>query len=214
MREINLETWYRKEYFNYFKDWTYPHLCLTANVDMTAYYPYVKKNNFSVNLAIVYALARSANEIPEFRQRIRGDIVVEHDIVHPSSTILTEKDLFSFCEFKYQKNFPDFAKKAEARVEFIKENRTLEDEPGRDDLIFMTAIPWVSFTNIMHPINLNPIDSFPRIAWGKFFEEDIHLKMPLSVQAHHSLIDGIHMGKFYEKVQEYLYEPEFTLGIG
>ncbi len=35
--------------------------------------------------------------------------------------------------------------------------------------------------------------------------------MPLSVQGHHALMDGIHMGKFYEHIEEYLDQPEEVL---
>jgi chloramphenicol O-acetyltransferase type A len=64
----------------------------------------------------------------------------------------------------------------------------------------------------MHPTHLHPEDSVPRFAWGKFFEEGKVVKMPLSVQAHHALMDGIHMGKFYAKVQDYLQQPGVVLG--
>ena len=64
----------------------------------------------------------------------------------------------------------------------------------------------------MHPIPLNPADSVPRIAWGKFFEEGELLTMPLGVQAHHALVDGIHVGKFYAQVQGYLDQPQVALG--
>jgi chloramphenicol O-acetyltransferase type A len=64
----------------------------------------------------------------------------------------------------------------------------------------------------MHPIDLNPADSVPRLAWGKFFQEDKLLKMPLSVQGHHALVDGLHIGKYYAQVQDYLHHPDFVLG--
>ena len=211
MRRIDVESWQRKEHFNKYKDWTYPHLSLTANVDITAYYPYVKQYEISVNVAIIYVLARTANEIPEFRQRIRENGVVEHAMVHPSSTIMTDDDLFSYCTFVYSEAFSGFNKHAVEQIKFVKENRSLEDEPGRDDYLFMTAIPWVSFTNLMHPIDLKSVDSVPRIAWGKFFEVGERLKMPLSIQAHHGLIDGVHIGRYFEKVQDYLNQPEYLL---
>jgi chloramphenicol O-acetyltransferase type A len=31
--------------------------------------------------------------------------------------------------------------------------------------------------------------------------------MPLSVQVHHALMDGIHVGRYYEKFQAYLDHP-------
>jgi len=211
MRRIDIESWQRRDHFNLYKDWTYPHFSLTANVDLTAYYPYIKQHGISVNVAIIYVLARTANEIPEFRQRIRGNDVVEHDLVHPSSTILTDDDLFSYCTFDFDPDFSVFAPRAVDTITYVRENRILEDELGRDDYLFMTAIPWVSFTHMMHPIDLKSVDSVPRIAWGKFFEDGERLKMPLGIQGHHSLMDGIHLGRYYEKVQDYLNQPEYLL---
>jgi len=78
-------------------------------------------------------------------------------------------------------------------------------------LLFITGIPWISFTGLLHPIKLEPTDSVPRIAYGKFFQEGDLLKMPLGVQAHHALIDGIHVGRFYEFVQDCLNNPEDVL---
>ena len=32
--------------------------------------------------------------------------------------------------------------------------------------------------------------------------------MPLSVQAHHALVDGVHMGRYFEIMQAYLDQPQ------
>jgi chloramphenicol O-acetyltransferase type A len=212
MRYIDLRTWSRREHFKVFSAFDHPHFSLCANVDLTTFYPVVKQRDYSITVAIVYVLSRAANAIPEFRYRIRAGEVVEHAIVHPSVTILVEDDLFSFCTIDYIQNFPEFAARAAERIAHVQEHPTLEDEPGQDDLLFMTTIPWVSFTSLMHPVHLQPADSVPRFAWGKFFEDGQFLKMPLSVQVHHALMDGIQVGKFYEEVQDYLLHPDFVLG--
>lgn len=214
MRKIDLGTWPRREHFSVFSKWEYPHFNMCANVDLTQLNPAVKQSGVSFNVAMVYLLARAANAIPEFRYRIHQDGVVEYDIVHPSSTILAEEDLFTFCIFEFSEDFSEFAAKAAHQISYVKENPSLEDAPGDDNLLFMTAIPWVSFTSFMHPLDLNPVDSVPRFAWGKFFQEGERIKMPLSVQAHHALMDGIHIGRFYEKMQFYLDHPETALGKG
>jgi chloramphenicol O-acetyltransferase type A len=185
---------------------------MCANVDLTEFYPFVIQRDISFNVATVYVLARAANAIPEFRYRIRAGEAVEHEVVHPATTILTNEDLFSFCQIDYTEDFSMFAARAAERIAYVKEHPTVKDEPGQDDLLFMTAIPWVSFTSFMHPLDLSPVDSVPRFAWGKFFEDGESLQMPLSVQAHHALMDGIHMGRYYAKVQDYLDDPGFVLG--
>jgi chloramphenicol O-acetyltransferase type A len=210
MRHINLETWERGEHFKYYNQFAYPHFNMCANMEMTALVPPLKKHGIKITVAIVYIIARSANEIPEFRYRIREDEVVEHEVVHPSTTILTDNDMFSFCNIDYSKDFSVFAHRATEQIAYVLENPDIKDEAGQDNLLYMTAIPWVSFTGFMHPIDF-PVDSIPRFAWGKFFQKGETLKMPLNVQAHHGLMDGLHMGRFYARVQDYLHHPDLFL---
>jgi chloramphenicol O-acetyltransferase type A len=212
MRYINIETWSRREHFKVYNAFDHPHFGMCANVDLTSFYPHVKELDRSITTAIVYAISRAANAISEFRYRIRAGDVVEHDVVHPSTTILTDDDLFSYCTFDYVEPFSDFAARAAETIATVREHPTLEDEPGRDDLLFMTAIPWVSFTSFLHPLPSHPPDSIPRFAWGKFFGDGGRRKMPLAVQAHHALMDGIHVGKFYAEVQDTLDHPDAVLG--
>jgi chloramphenicol O-acetyltransferase type A len=212
MRYIDLETWARREHFEVFRTFDIPHFNICANVDLTTFYSFVKQHGISLNLATVYVLTRAANAVPEFRYRIRGEEVVEHEIVHPSSTIMGKGDVFSFCTMEYHENFPDFAATNAEKIALVQERpRLLGEDQGRDDLLFMTAIPWVSFTSFMHPL-IFPVDSVPRFAWGKVFEEGKSLKMPLSVQAHHAVMDGLHMGRYFEIVQEYFQQPKSALG--
>jgi chloramphenicol O-acetyltransferase type A len=212
MRYIDLETWPRRDHFRFFNGFGYPHFSLCANVDVTAYYPFIKQRGVSFTVATAYVIARAANAIPEFRYRIRGETVVEHEIVHPSTTIMVSDDLFSFCTIKYTEAFSQFATRAAEQIANVRENLTLTDEPGQDNLLYMTPIPWVSFTGLMHPLQLNPTDSVPRFAWGKFFTEGDSLKMPLSVQGHHAVMDGLHAGRFYAEVQTTLSDPGSVLG--
>ena len=213
MRRINMETWSRREHFNIFSTWDFPHFNMCANVDLTSLYPYLKLHGISFNVAVVYLISRTANDIPEFRYRIREGEVIEHEVVHPGTTILIDEELFAFCYFNYVEQFPEFNSQAGERIAYYKEHQTLKDPPGKDDLLFMTAIPWVSFTSFMHPMHLSPADSIPRFAWGKFFHEGESIKMPLSVQGHHAVMDGLHIGRYYEKIQAYFDQPESVLGL-
>lgn len=213
MRTLDLKTWPRRRHFEFFKAFDYPHFNLCANMDVSALFPYIKQRSLSITATTAFLLAKAANAFPEFRWRIRGDQVVEHDLVHPSPTLLTAGDLFSFCTMPYDPSFRVFHPRALAAMEKAKNQPTLQDEPGQDNLLFMTSVPWVSFTSFQHPIHMHPADSIPRMAWGKAFTEGGALKMPLSVEAHHSLMDGVHVGRYYAMVQEYFSQPETSLGL-
>jgi chloramphenicol O-acetyltransferase type A len=211
MRTIDLQTWPRREHFEVYNSFDHPHFGMCANVDLTEFQPYIKDRSLSITLAIVYLITRTANQIPEFRYRIQSGGVVEYDVVHPSTTVLAGDDLFTFCWFDYCESFPLFRAHAVERIEAAKMHPSLKDFPERDDFIYMTAIPWVTFTSFIHPIHLQQPDSIPRFAWGKIFHQGDRSFMPLGVQAHHALMDGIHMGRFYQTIQEFFHQPESVL---
>ena len=80
---------------------------------------------------------------------------------------------------------------------------SIEDEEHRDDYLFLSSFPWVSFTGFQHAMSYHPHDSVPRITWGKFIQEQGRIKMPLSVQAHHGVVDGQHIGSYFQQMEKW-----------
>ncbi len=211
MHKIDMDDWARREHFEFFRTWDYPHFNMCGNVDITAFLPVVKARNSTITVGLIYLLTRAANSIREFRHRIRGESVVEHPVVHPACTILMKDDSFSFCYFDYMDDFGRFSKSAAERIANVRENPSLQERTS-DHWLYMTSIPWVSFTSFMHPMQLSPADSVPRFAWGKYFNAGDRLLLPLSVQGHHAVMDGLHIGRYYEKVQAMLDRPDLGPG--
>lgn len=207
MKFIDMENWKRKDHYNYFRQLDYPHFSICGNLDITNFYRHVKGNGLPFFISVLYASTKTANNIKEFRFRIRGDQVIEHETVHPSFTVMAQEEIFGFCTSRFTEKFDDFKNNTLKEIEKGKNNVCMEDEPGRDDLLYITSIPWVSFTSITHPIQMNPVDSIPRISWGKYFEENGKIMLPVSVQVHHALVDGIHVGQFFNALQEIFENP-------
>lgn len=203
MKIINTETWSRKKHYEFFKAFDAPHFNVTASVDVTKLHTHAKRTGQSFFKLFLYGAVKTANAIPELRYRIRGDKVIEHDVVHPSFTVMMDDDVFNFCTATYKDAFPDFMEEVTARMSGAKREVVVgDDEP--DSLLYITSVPWVTFTSISHPTNDQQHDTVPRIAWGKFTETGDRMTMPLSVQAHHALVDGVHVGRYYELLQAWL----------
>jgi chloramphenicol O-acetyltransferase type A len=208
VKRIQFDDPHRRKHFDFFRRMDQPHFSITANVDVTELRRQLRTHDLKLTPVIVYCLARAANQIPELRRRIRGDEIVEHEVVHPSFAVKTARsDVFSFCEVPFRADLFDFAADAAVRMEAMSISPSLEDEPGRDDYLFMSAIPWVSFTAITHARHYHPVDSVTRLAWGKIFTAQERALMPLSIQAHHAVVDGQHLGRFFEQVQPLLDDP-------
>lgn len=78
--------------------------------------------------------------------------------------------------------------------------------PLRNNVFQFSPIPWVSYTHISHTNSGKKDNATPIFDWGKYFERDGKVLLPFSVQAHHSFVDGIHIGKLSEILQSKLNE--------
>src|SRR5882762_10630554 len=78
----------------------------------------------------------------------------------------------------------------------------------REDMIHFTTLPWVSFTSFSHARNWGREDSVPKIAFGKFMKADGRTLLPFSVEVHHALMDGLHVGRYVARLEEALRAPE------
>ncbi|HNW93561.1 MAG TPA: CatA-like O-acetyltransferase [bacterium] len=74
--------------------------------------------------------------------------------------------------------------------------------------MFITCLPWVAFTSFVLPVATRQPDSVPRIAWGKFIESGGKVTLPVAVQVHHAVVDGLHVGQFYARCQGMCNSPE------
>ncbi len=203
MRKIEFTNPHRRKHFEYFRTMNHPHYSITANVDITRLLEKVKDESLKFTPVMVYQITNTAHQIKPFLQRIRGTEVVEHDFVHPSFSVSTKvSDVFSFCEVKYNGEFQDFYKRAIDRIQIMQEDPVFEDEGERDDCLFLSALPWISFTSITHAMHYHPHDCIPRISWGKTFQDGNKTLMPLSLTGHHALVDGKNMGDYYNLFQE------------
>jgi len=213
MKIIDPTTWKRRSHFEFFNAYENPEFNLVANVDATALLSFCKDRRSSVFLSTVYLVARAANAVPELRTRIRaGNEVVEHELVHPAFTVLNEDELFNFCTTTFHQDSLRFIEEAGRQAERTRLKQDLaEDEPGRDDLMFMTCIPWVAFTGLQHPYKSGSNHSIPKLAWGRITTADTRSVFPLSLQAHHGLCDGLHAGRFFEHLQRAMDAPETVL---
>ncbi|MBP1640765.1 MAG: chloramphenicol acetyltransferase [Bacteroidetes bacterium] len=212
MHTIDLENWKRREHFEFFYRMDYPQYNICANIDVTHFLRFVKEHNLPFYYAMIYAVTKVTDECENFRYRVReGKQVVLHDKLHPSFTDMSSdstEDLFKFVTMDMEGTLFDFVHKAQEVSASQKCYFDFAPMIDRDDFLYITCIPWISFTHLSHTISINRNDSVPRISWGKYFEQDGKVLLPFSVQVHHAFVDGIHVGQYFEKLKRYCNQPE------
>ncbi len=212
---VDLGDWQRRAQFDLFRTYDHPHFNLCTHLDATALRTYVRsRSNTSLSLAYLWIVLREVNALEPFRYRLRGDRVLIHEQIDAGSTLLLDDTSFTFTYFGYHATFSAFQQEAQATIARVRAGETdFSPRNDRDDLIHCTVVPWVAFTSLAHPRRHNRDDSVPKIAFGKIHEAEGQWRLPISVEVHHALMDGWHVGQFLTRVQAALDEPAATLAL-
>ena len=118
MRVIDLETWPRKEHFKLYKGLEFPHVNITVQVDITDLWTRHAFFNASPTIALVYIITKAANRLPEM-PTVRGEDVIEYEVVHPIITILGDDDLFGMVSLDFDPYFKTFAAGAKSASNWL-----------------------------------------------------------------------------------------------
>jgi chloramphenicol O-acetyltransferase type A len=203
MKLFDISTWNRINQYQFFKNFDDPYFGLTCHIDVTNLYRYCKENKVSFSFACLFYAMKAANEITEFRLRIVNDEVVEFDSIEIGSTFLNDDNSFFFGLFQNEATVFDFDAKGKEIVHKFKTDKIFEEHWDKIDLIFGSTIPWISFTAIKHAKNKEREKSgIPKFVFGKRVQQNDQLLLPFSIEVHHALMDGFHVGQLVEKLQQ------------
>lgn len=205
-RKIDLTQYTRRSMFEAFRDRQFPCFSTTCNIEITDLKRWTAAKNHTFFITMSYVISRAVNGIPELRHRlIEGDIY-EFEKVDPGYTVLLQDNTFSFCDAVYFENFGKYYDCARQKIEEVKQ-RPDSSTGDKNHMFFITNIPWFSFTSFTHPYE-KQYGTIPIITLGKYFQQGEHLLLPLSIQVHHGVVDGFHVGLFYQAVNRLAAAPE------
>ena len=198
---IDIEKYPRRAHFDYFRSLPYPYVGVTQMVDVTALVQLCREKDVSFFLTMLHAAALAADSVPEFRRRIRDGRIVEYDECPTSHTEPLPDGTYCYCTVRHALPFGAYIAQAEAAQQRSRTAASIEEDEDVEGMYFVTCLPWLHYTALIQPV-AGGDESNPRISWGKY-EADAQgrLMLPLSILAHHALVDGLHLGQFYEALQ-------------
>lgn len=198
MEIIKMEDWERRELFEVFGKSDWPFYFVSFDLDVTRVYEYAHDNHLSFYLTLTYLVSKAAASVHNFRYRIHGEEIHVLDTLKPSFTWLDEgSNVFKIVNCALEPTVKGFVRKAS---KLAKEQKSFLPEKDTEDLIFISSLPWIPTTAIGSEHNLDKNDYFPRISWGKYVGRSGHKVLNMSVDVNHRIIDGQHIGQFYEEL--------------
>lgn len=204
--KLNLDTWPRKEHFEFFSKFEEPFFGIVANIDCTKAYETSKKNGVSFFLYYLHKTLSAVNAVENFRYRIDNGEVFIYDRIDASATLTRDDNTFGFSLMPFHPDFSVFEKTSKEEIERVRKTPGIFTRSFEvDNLIHFSAVPWVNFTSLSHARSFTFPDSCPKISIGKMtISENGKRTMAVSVHVHHGLMDGFHVGEFFAKFQEFM----------
>src|SRR5687768_10218702 len=199
-RRIDIARWKRREHFELYRQFANPFFNVCVEVDATRVWRLSRAaTGPSFFLASVFLALRAANEVEAFRTRVRDDGAWIHDRVSITPTVLRGDQSFAFVRLEPAESFRDFERISAAAVREACQIKPLVVSHPTDDVVYQTTLPWLRFTSFSNALK-GESDSVPRIAFGKCSEEGGGWKLPVSVEVHHAVVDGIDVAAFLESL--------------
>jgi chloramphenicol O-acetyltransferase type A len=158
----------------------------------------------SFTIAALYHAMRAAHATHAMHLRIRDDRVWVHPRLRMSTTVMRPDDTFGFAVLDPIADFKDFAEHAEAELARARQIAPLTIPTG-DDIVYHSTLPWLRFTHFTNAMALG--DSVPRIVFGRRWQDGSRWRMPVSLEVHHAVVDGLDVRRFIEAFERNQLEP-------
>ena len=219
---IDMTKYPRLDHFRHFLTMQQPCVSITVQIDITDWLSRLKASGCPFFLSFQYAVVRAANRIPEFRQRIVDDKIVEYDYCNPSYIVSLPDDTYRYCNVNVNQPFAQYLKESRVKQDAALHSEHLEEEEGDVlGLLFISCVPWFNYTEAMMPY---PGGSFsnPSFCWGGYrtekylaledgrVTEKVKTSIPVTLFFNHALIDGIHAGRFFDNLGDELNNFNFS----
>ena len=201
MRKIDLESWDRREIFSFFSPLSHPYYALSFRLDVTELYRFCKQKGLSFYYTMIYLVTRAVNETEAFLYTIEGGELFLLDRREPSFTDRRgDEKYFHIVTLPCRGTAEEFC--AAAREKSLAQQGFIDYAAEGKDLIYLSSLPWLDLTALTNERDLDPDDAIPRIAWGKYSEENGRRTLGMSVEVNHRFVDGADLGSFARRLEE------------
>lgn len=206
MEKINLDTYKRKDTYNWYKTYKNPYYQLSLKIDVTDVKKFSELHDVSFYKTMTYLLTMAINSTDEFLYKTIDGELYKLDRRESSYTAFDlENETFKFIYSDTTKGFDYFIEDALKQEKGLKGFADTTKES--DELIYISAMPWFEIHSFINARNdADNLDSIPRFTWGKYRKEGDKITLDLCIDVNHVYIDGFHFKKlvdnFYLEVEK------------
>ena len=201
---VDKAAWNHARLFESYRGGEFPYINLGARVDVTRLLTRAREAGLSTYFSLIHTATATADDLEPFHLRILDGEPVRFACSTPVLTHMRPGDeIFFMMEGKTGVGVREFCLdlREKAKTPPVDEERL---DVKANGLISYSCIPWLDYTHFVRTITHLGQDSNPKMSWGKYVTENGRTTVNFSVQVHHGLMDGWHVGQYFKRLQERL----------
>ena len=176
-----------------------PMVTFFKTLDVTNLVRVSKKRGQKFNMLLDWCIGRAAAGVREFYLLPVGEQLLEYDALAVNTIVKNRTREVSSCDILYTAELEAFNREYLEHTARVAETCVDRDLSESCMVIGTSAIV---DTELDGAVGMNSgIFNNPFIIWGRYRKRFLRYTLPISLQFHHTQMDGAHAGRFLEKLQ-------------
>ena len=199
-KEINPNETSRAQAFELWMKAPNPMVTFFKTIDVTRIVKVSRKRGYKFNMLLDYCIGRAASTVKEFYLLPVGDKLMQYDLIAVNTIVKNKDGEVSSCDILYTESMEEFNLQYLEHTAQVAE--TCQDRDLSDDCMVIGTSAIID-TEIDGAVGMNSgIFNNPFLIWGRYRKKWFRYELPISLQFHHTQMDGAHAGRFLANLQK------------
>ena len=199
---VDPNTTTRMEAYALWMDVPNPMVTFFKTLDVTPLIRFSRKRGLKFNMLLCYCIGKAASKIEEFYLLPVGRDLFRYDSIAVNTIVKNKTGEVSSCDVPFSDSLAQF--NADYLRLTCQVAETCKNHDLTDSMVIGTSA--IVDTEIDGAVGMNSgIFNNPFIIWGRYHKGILRTTLKLSLQFHHTQMDGAHAGQFLQRVQENIY---------
>ena len=176
-----------------------PMVTFFKTIDVTNLVRVSKKRHLKFNMLLDYCIGKASAPVKEFYILPVGEKLMQYDTIAVNTIVKNKDGEVSSCDILFTDDLEEFNRdylKYTVQVAQTCQDRDLSE----DSMVIGTSA--IVDTEIDGAVGMNSgIFNNPFLIWGRYRKKFFRYDLPISLQFHHTQMDGAHAGRFLANLQ-------------
>lgn len=176
-----------------------PMVTFFKTLDVTNLIRVSKRRGLKFNMLLDWCIGKAAAGVKEFYMLPVGDQLIAYDSIAVNTIVKNRTGEVSSCDILFTEDLDAFNRGYLEHTARVAES-CIDRDLSENSMVIGTSA--IVDTEIDGAVGMNSgIFNNPFLIWGRYRRRFLRYTLPISLQFHHTQMDGAHAGRFLEKLQ-------------